>query len=149
MKRDRITAGIIAGFIASLVQQIYAWTAKILGFSNADFADFAGILTLFKNYSGTLASVMEWMTHIAIGILCGVLFAVLFMYVSSRYWIVKGLSYGLVLWAVLLGTGTLFKLPLWDTITPLTSLNMLIGSEIFSIVAAFTMKMLDEKTNLI
>lgn len=149
MKKDRVTAGVIAGFIGSVIQEGYAWLAKFLGFSKIDFADFAGVMTMFRNFNGPLALFIQWMAHIATGIMFGAIFAIVFMYTSSKYWLIKGISYGLVLWVLLMGVGMLFKMPMWTEMTPQTALNMLVGSVIFTVTTAIAMKLLDEKTKLI
>jgi len=149
LKNDRMIAGAISGMLASVIQEIYANTTTVLGFSNRDFGDYAGVLVMSQNYQGLLAHVIQLLAHISVGALFGIIFAALFRYATSNYWWLKGIIYGSVLWVLLTGIGTLFKMPMWINIPPRAALDLYLGSVVFGFSTAYILKYLDEKTELI
>ncbi|MHB9095476.1 MAG: DUF6789 family protein [Eubacteriales bacterium] len=149
MKNDRSVAGAISGAIGAVVQQFYAVVIRYMGISDKHFGDFAGIIVMYKKYEGFVAHIIQWSAHLAVGMLFGIIFAQIFRYMSSRYWWLKGIVYGLILWFLLTGVGTLFKMPMWTIISPRTALTLLIGSLIYGAATAYTLKVLDKRTDLI
>ena len=149
LKNDRMIAGAISGMLASVIQEIYANMTTVLGFSNRDFGDYAGVLVMSQNYQGLLAHVIQLLAHISVGALFGIIFAAVFRYTSSAYWWLKGITYGSILWVLLTGVGTLFKMPMWINIPPRAALDLYLGSVVFGFSTAYILKYLDEKTELI
>lgn len=149
MVNDRTTAGAIAGAVAGIIQQIYGLLADYIGFTDKDFGDFAGTLIMSKDYQGILAHIIQWLAHIGIGMFFGIIFVHLFRYTSSKYWQIKGVVYGFILWVLLTGVGTLFKMPTWENTRPSTALSMFIGSLVYSVSAAYILRYLENKTDLI
>ena len=149
MVNDRTTAGALAGAVAGLIQQIYGSLAHYIGFTEKDFGDFAGTLIMSKAYQGIMSHVIQWLAHIGIGMLFGVIFVQIFKYTSSKYWQIKGIIYGFILWVLLTGIGTLFKMPMWNKTEPTTALSMFIGGLIYSVTMAYILKYLENKTDLI
>lgn len=149
MVNDRTTAGALAGALAGLIQQVYGTLATYTGFSDKDFGDFAGTLIMTRDYQGILGHIIQWLAHIGVGMLFGIIFVQIFRYTSSKYWQIKGVIYGFILWVLLAGVGTLFKMPTWTATKPLTALSMFIGGLIYSVSMAYILKYLENKTDLI
>lgn len=149
MQNDRSVAGAISGSVAALIQEIYGSLVKYVGISDKDFGDFAGVMIMSKNYQGIFAHIVQWIAHIGIGMLFGIIFAQIFKYTSSKYWWLKGLIYGLILWVLLTSIGTLYKMPVWIVTEPKTVLSILAGSLIYSFITAYILKILDKRSDLI
>lgn len=148
IKNDRSVAGAIAGLVAAFVQEMSAYVLKYLGFSNKSFIDYASVLVLFHRANSFMEHVVAWLGHFSVGIILGILFAQIFMITSSKYLFLKGIFYGFVLWFVLLGLGTVFRLPEFTAIPWNVAIGTFIGSIVWSLSVAYTLRIL-EKTTLI
>lgn len=147
--KDRLVAGGLAGIIAGLIQYAYGLITEAIGFSDRSFGQFSEIVLSSRVYTGVLGFVMGLLSHIAVAIMFGVLFAYLIEKSSSRYYLIKGAGYGLVLWFLLSGFGTVAKLPLFEDIPPLPALDILIGSILYGVILGYSLKIIDRKSNLL
>lgn len=145
--KDRLVAGSLAGACGALIQELYAIILKTLGFSDRTFGDLAFILISQKGREEIL--LIEVIANAAIGLFFGTILAYIFMFTSSRYYLLKGIFYGVVLWLLLSGFGVVFDLPKFKGTPPDVSLIMLIGSIIYGTVTAYTLKLLATKTRLL
>ncbi len=149
MKNDRLLTGALAGLIGSVAQNIYGQIAKGLTITDRAFLDFAEVALLNRTYGGFLGIVTGTLSHLVFGILVGVLFAYLLRKTSSNYLYLKGLGMGIAIWFFSLAIGTLFKLPMFTEIPPGPALTMFVGALLWGAVTAFTLKMLERKTDLV
>ncbi|WP_066633538.1 DUF6789 family protein [Desulfolucanica intricata] len=147
--KDRFTAGALAGIAGAVIQDLYSFIIESQGIANRSFSDFGRIMVMLKPYGGTLASIVGFISHITVGILFGILFAYIILKTSDKYYLTKGFIYGLALWFLLLGFGTMWRLPMWTNVPPPTSLAILIGSIIYGLVTAYTLKLLERRTKLL
>jgi len=79
----------------------------------------------------------------------GVLFAYIILLTSHRYYVLKGLGYGAILWFLLMGFGTIFNLAQFQDIPPTPALTTFIGALIYGIVLAYNLKIIDKNTHLL
>jgi len=149
MMKDRLVAGGVAGLIAIIISNIYGLTSKALGFTDRIFIDFAKVLIMFKPYKGSLGFIVGEIAILTIGVLWGVVYAYIIKITSSRYNILKGWGYGLLLWMLLSGFGTIFDLPLFKDIPPHAAINNIIESSIYGLVTAYALSVLDQETKLL
>lgn len=94
---DRMTKGIIAGVIGAIVQNIYAYLAIILGLIKSGYIDVSRSTLFINNYRELYATVVGLVGHFAIDIIGGVIFAYLIKSTSSRYFVLKGISFGIMM----------------------------------------------------
>ncbi len=149
MKKDRLVAGGIAGFIGSLVQNVYGQATKALGITDRAFIDFAETVLVREVYGGVIGLIIGSLAHAAVGILMGVFFSFVIKYTSSRYYLLKGAGFGFVLWFILSGFGTVFDLKNFAHIPASTALSTLGGSLIFGLVTSITLRYLDRNLELL
>ncbi len=149
MKKDRLVAGGIAGFIGSLIQNAYGQITKALGITDRAFIDFAEIVLAREVYGGLIGFIVGTLAHAAVGVLMGVIFSFIIKFTSSRYYLLKGAGFGFILWFLLSGFGTIFNLANFAHIPPNTALSTLGGALIFGLVTAFTLGYLDRRTGLL
>ena len=149
MKNDRLIAGAIAGISASVVQNIYGQVVKGLGITDRAFLDFAEVALLSRTYGGFFGIVAGIISHLAFGMLLGVLFVYLLQITSSNYLFLKGLGFGIGIWFFSLSLGTMFNFPTFTEVPPVAALVMLVGALLWGTVAVFTTKILERKTDLI
>ncbi len=149
MKSDRLVAGGLAGAVAAFVQYVSCTIAKATGITDRTFKDFAAVIVTFKDYPGILGFIVGFIAHLIVGVMLGIIFVYIIMLTSNRYLYIKGLGYGAVCWFLLSGLGTIFKLPMLKDIPPFAALSTLMGSLIYGAVIAYTLKLLEKKTNLL
>ncbi len=147
--KDRLVAGGLAGIIAGLIQYAYGLIVLILGLTDRIFGQFSDIVFGGRVYSGILGIILSILTHLAVTISMGVLFAYIIEKTSSRYYILKSVGYGFVLWFFLSGFGTIFRLPLFVNIPAQPALVILVGAIIYGLALGYTLKMIDKKSNLL
>ncbi len=149
MKKDRLVAGGLAGAIGAFVQSVYGTITKAIGITDRTFYDFAAIIVAFKEYPGVLGFIVGIIAHLIVGVMLGIIFAYIIMLTSNRYLYIKGLVYGAVTWFLLLGFGTIYKMPMFKDIPPTAALSTFVGSLIYGTVTAYTLKLLEKRTNLL
>ncbi len=147
--KDRLVAGGLAGIIGAALQQAYGLIAKAIGITDRAFIDFAEILVLSKIFTGPLAFIVSSIAHLIVGLLLGVIFAYVIKLTSSNYYLLKGLGYGVVWWMLLMGFGTIFRLPVFSPIPPYAALSTLVGAAIYGLATAYTLGLLDKKTKIL
>ncbi len=147
--KDRLVAGGLAGIIGAALQQAYGLTAKAIGITDRAFIDFAEILVLSRIFTGPLAFIVSSIAHLIVGLFLGAIFVYVIKLTSSNYYLLKGLGYGVVWWMLLMGFGTIFRLPVFSPIPPYAALSTLVGAAIYGLVTAYTLGILDKKTKLL
>ncbi len=147
--KDRLVAGGLAGIIAGLIQYAYGLTVKGLGLTDRIFGQFSDVIYTARIYTGVLGFILSVLTHSAVSLVAGVVFAYIIEKTSSRYYMLKGAGYGFILWFFLSGFGTIFRLPLFIDIPQISALTILVGAVIYGLVLAYTLKLIDKKSRLL
>ncbi|PKM38944.1 MAG: hypothetical protein CVV03_12725 [Firmicutes bacterium HGW-Firmicutes-8] len=148
IKNDRSVAGAIAGLVGSIIQEMSTLIIKYLGFSDKSFIDYSSVMVMFHRPNNFMELVVAWTAHFAVGITLGLLFVQVFMITSAKYLFLKGIFYGFVLWFILLGLGTVFRLPEFTSLPWNVAMTTFIGSLVWSLSVAYILRIL-EKTTLI
>ena len=149
MKEDRLIAGAVAGTVAILIQTIYALTIKSLGLTDRIYIDFAKVIIISENRPGLSAFFIGLIAQLVIGGMFGVVFAFIEKFTSSRYYVLKGIFFGAILWFLLTGFGTMWRLPVFHEMPTNAAYSTLIGALLYGIALAYTMKLLEKYTNLL
>lgn len=140
----RITPGIPAGVIGSIVLGFYGITMKALGLTELIYLDFAKVIIMSKPYSGIAAAIVGWAAHLMTGALLGMLLCFFISVTSSRFWIIKGWGAGVFTWLFLLSLGTFFKMPIFVTVHPKSALALLIGGSFWGLTAVYVLKIITD-----
>lgn len=146
---DRVVAGGLAGLIASIVHEGYAMLMKALNYSDRCYGDLAFNLVTRTSNEGIASLLVGLFSNMAIGMFFGIIFAYVIKYSSSKYLLIKGFSYGWILWMFLSGFGASSGLPRFDSIPPNVSLVTLVGSILYGVVMAYLLGILEKKTKLV
>ena len=151
MKKDRSVAGGIAGFIASVICDIVGIMYKSLGWTDRTFNDYATIILTYQVYSkeGVFGLIISIISHSAVCIIFGVIFAYIIMFTSSNYLYVKGLGYSLVIWLLLNSFGTILNLPLFRNMPLNAAYATLSTALIYGLVISLTLKIIERKMHLL
>lgn len=147
MQQDRTTRGIIAGTAGVLVQNIYTYILKIFGITNIVYLDVSKAVLFGNKFNGILADIAALLGHVVIDSLLGVVLAFYIQATSSRYFILKGVIFGLGVWVFIKVIGTnILRLPLFINENPATYLVFFVGAIFFGLAASLTLKALGTKT---
>ena len=151
MKKDRFVAGGIAGFIASVICDIVGIIYKSFGWTDRTFNDYATITLTYQVYSkeGVFGLIISIISHSAVCIIFGVIFAYIIMFTSSNYLYIKGLGYSLVIWLLLNSFGTILNLPLFRNMPLNAAYATLSTALIYGLVISLTLKIIERKMHLL
>jgi len=111
--------------------------------------DYSEVLITNNVTPGILGFIVGFLSNIGVGIFYGILFAYIIRFTSNRYYLMKGIVYGFILWILLTGFGTIFNLDQFGNMTPDAALVTLVGALFYGIVTGYTMKTLEDKTKLL
>lgn len=145
---DKYISGAAAGVIGASLQVLYGYIVKTLEFSDRGFHDYGKVFIMFSSHQGIFADLIGIISHIGNGMIFGIAFAYLISWTSPRLYLLKGLIYGIMLWHLFLGIGTLFKIPMFHKVPPTTAFATLIGSIIYGVTAAYILKYIETRTRL-
>lgn len=134
---ERALLGGISGIMASMVCALYEVIVEHLGVTDRGFLDFNTVLIAHKVYAGALGFTISLLAQAAVGVIFGTIFSYTLIFVSSKYYLLKGLGYGFILWLLLSGFGTIFKLPLFEDMPPMVSLVNLGDSLLYGSMNAY------------
>ena len=151
MKKDRFVAGGIAGFVASIICDIVGVIYKSLGWTDRTFNDYATVVLTYQIYSkeGIFGLILSIITHAAVCMIFGVIFAYIIMFTSSNYLYIKGLGYSLVIWLLLNTFGTILNLPLFRNMPLIAAYSTLSTALIYGFIISLTLKLIDKKMHLL
>ncbi len=85
--------------------------AKLLGLTDRTFYDFGMSLIEFHPKKHVLDYLVGLVAHLTVSGIHGIAFACIIYFTSSRYFKLKGILFGFIVWFINLGVGTLFKVP--------------------------------------
>lgn len=145
MINDRMTRGIIAGVVSAVVQDVYTFAARTVGFTKIDYEDFAEALIFSRLLPGFFPSFFGLIGHLAWNTFLGVVFVYLIKFTSSRYYVLKGLTVGVFTWWFVKVFFSIVRIP--GIVSP-SSKEVgvyLIGSLLFGLSVAYTLKLLDTR----
>ncbi len=141
---DRLTPGALAGLIGAFIQIILGLLIKGFRISPYVFTDYGEVLILGKQYIGSLAFFIGAVCHLLLGSVFGILFSFVIKYTTKRFYLFKGLGIGLTVWTIASGSGTYFKMPVFKELHPLQATVILIGSAIYGLTMAYSLKLLTD-----
>lgn len=145
--KDRFTIGLVSGLFAGIAMTllnyifIYTSPAKTL------YADFVGIMLLGSKPSSFGEITIATISHIFLGGILGVIFSFLLIYISTHNLIIKGISYGTVVFLFLFSLGVIFKIPYLAKTSIITVISKGVGSALYGLVLAYTILFLNKDTN--
>jgi len=149
LKNDRFTAGAISGIIGAIAQEIYGYIAKASGLTNIAFIDFAEAIIFnaqLKNFIGIIAGIIS---HLVFGAMLGVLFAYIIYKTSNNYYYFKALGYAAGIWFWSLAFGTMYKINVFNDIQAVPAISVFIGAQVYGLVLAICLKILENKSNMV
>ena len=139
---DRFSPGAFAGLIGDVILEIYFTILKFLKVINLTYCEYGKILIMGQPNKGTLAFVVGMAFEFLIGGFLGVILSYMIKYTTKKLYLFKAIFIAIGSWLFFLSPGTFYRLPLFDRISPQNSVLMLIGSLLWGIVSAISLKIL-------
>lgn len=143
MIKDRLVTGAAAGIAGALAQNAYAYIARFLGWRGPVYEDYGQILLFYRIHKGVLPTVLGLLGHFVWDIIIAILFAYLIRQTSSRYYLLKGTLYGMIVWFFIKAGSTLFKIPVIINVMPGTVAFFFAGSVIYGLAITLCLRWLD------
>ena len=141
---DRLTPGVVAGITGGIIQIIYGSTLKALKITPYNFTDFARILILGKPFKGPMAFIVGVVCHLLLASIFGIVLSYVTKYTTKRFYLLKGWGVGLSAWTFAGGSGTFFKMPIFNNLPPWPAIVILVGSSIYGLTTALTLKLVTD-----
>lgn len=117
MLKDRVIAGAIIGLLANAVKLSVNFTGYLLNFTPVVFWQLVAAQFLAReDLFNPMAYVVGAAADLAMTALLGALFVFTIRYIGDEYLYLKGLGFGLIVWAVLFGS--LFAARIQEKIPP-------------------------------
>lgn len=142
--KDRFVNGLLTGAIAGIVLNILNLAAYYLHWSSIRYLDWAGILIFGRKPVLLSEEIFAQLVQLAFSAFIGVLFAYLYLKFTSKYYLIKGVFLGLIIWFFIYAAGIALKLPYLSVIPFKTALSNCLGAIVYGLVAAETLRRLDK-----
>ncbi len=141
--RDEFIKGISAGSIGALGLYFFVQTFYWLGLIKYGQSTLAGEV-VFDWQPSLFMNVVSFVENLVLGAFFGIILAFLFSrWLTSHYYLLKGVLYGFALWVLNLGiVDGLFKYPTDLSKQPLNLLIFFFGYTIYGVIAAYLLKRL-------
>lgn len=145
---DRFYRGLIAGMVGGVLMNLWDLISyHLFHFSKLRYLDWAGMIMYGELPKSNLAVIFALISHLIwVGFL-GVVFAFLIPSITSRKYLIKGLTYGFLTGFIIYAAGIAFKMPVISHRTPETAISQFIGGTIWGLTLAYTLRWLDTKKN--
>ena len=93
--------GAFSGILAGLVSGLLGIVLTGLGITKANFPTI--LATVIRPSDTTTTLALGWLAHLALAGLVGTVFVYLFRWSNQKFALIKGLAFGVILWALGLG----------------------------------------------
>lgn len=141
--KDRFVNGLLSGTVAGIIINLLNFAAYYLHWSTIRYLDWAGILIFGRKPVFLGEELFAQLVQLTFSAFVGVVFAYLYFEVTSRYYLLKGVFFGVTSWFFIYTAGIALKLPHLTVIPFKTSLSNFVGAIVFGLVAAETLRRLN------
>jgi hypothetical protein len=148
IKSDRYTIGFIVGTIAGLIADSISFLlTHVLKFGKVGYEDFAAVLIYGSKASTVPESIFAHLVQLFFSALVGVLFAFWIQRVTDRFFVFKGICFGLFVWFFAFSIAQLYKLQFLNQIDLVTVLQNYIAAIIYGLVLGFALRFFEQQPN--
>lgn len=140
------------GFISGLAGGLTAAATNLLlilffKFGNVMFGDFAGVLVFGHLPKSFLENAMAYLAYFGFAGTLGVIFAYLIPILSSKYFLFKGIHFGIGVWFFSYAITLLFKVPELMDISLKSAVTNFLASFVYGLVMAVVLRWLRARDN--
>jgi len=141
---DRFYRGFVAGVVGGLAMNVWSlFSYYILNFSEQRFLDWASMIIYGSLPTSTFQIVYAQIIQLLWVGLLGIIFALLIPAITSRFYLGKGVIYGLMSGFIIYAITTLFRTPNLVIFSTTTVLSNHIGGIIWGLTMAYVLRRLD------
>jgi len=141
---DRFYRGFVAGVVGGLAMNVWSlFSYYILNFSERRFLDWASMIIYGSLPTSTFQIVYAQIIQLLWVGLLGIIFALLIPAITSRFYLGKGVIYGLMSGFIIYAITTLFRIPNLVIFSTTTVLSNHIGGIIWGLTMAYVLRLLD------
>lgn len=140
---DPIMHGSLAGLSGGILETIYGVIVKSMQLTGKTFVDYGAVLVL-----GQLKPEGFWIGTIAhlINATCwGIAFSFIMKFGRKKYYVVKGIGFGMFIWLLFTGLATYYHMPEFKVIENNDAFALLGGGSIYGLIMSLVYKYLDQK----
>ncbi|MCW3489902.1 DUF6789 family protein [Dethiobacter alkaliphilus] len=143
---DRFVNGFLAGLIGGVVMTVLNLISfYVLGLAQILYLDWASVLIFGYRFATTLEAVIGQIGQLFFAGVVGVLFAYLLAATTSRYYLIKGWVYGLVVWFGSYAITLLYDITPLNPIKPDTVISNMVTASVYGLVLAWSLKKLTDR----
>lgn len=146
--KDRFVNGLIGGTIAGVAMNMVNYAAFWLKIISIRYLDWAGILMYGVKPATLREMIFAQVVQLLFSAFVGSVFAYWYYGVSSRYYLTKGLIFGVISWFFMYAAAIIARLPYLTVISFETSLTNFAGSVVYGLVIAETLRHLDHRARV-
>jgi len=143
--KDRFTLGLVSGVIAAIGMTLLNFIFIFTTSANNLFADFVGIMLFGSKPNSLGETIIALIAHIFLGGILGVVFVYLLLFINEKNLIIKGISYGTLIFFSLFSLGVIYEISGLDHSVARTVLTKGIGSAFYGFVLAYILLLLRVK----
>ena len=140
---DPIMHGTIAGLVGGIALTFYGLFMKFLHLTDRIFIDYGEIIIL--GHQSGYFPVVGVIAHLIHTSLWGVIFSFIMKFGRKKYYVLKGIGLGMVIWLFSLGIATMYKILLFDVIESKVALVLLSGASFYGLIMSLVYRYLDQK----
>ncbi|PKM82521.1 MAG: hypothetical protein CVU89_03170 [Firmicutes bacterium HGW-Firmicutes-14] len=145
---DRLTRGFFAGIIAGIIQDTIDYISHSFGLTKLKYLDWVGIMIYGSKPNTLMETILALGGEIFFSGIIGIVFAYLLLKINSDNLLLKAWLYGVAIWFGTYGVMTLFKVRGLIAIDVTTALVDVFTSSIFGLVLGYTLRWLDQKSQV-
>lgn len=110
--KDRFMNGVVAGILAGVVSALTDYlVVNGLRIGSVRFVDFAGVFIYGERPHGLHEVIFAQIGALLFHGLLGAIFSYLLVHITSKYYLIKSILYGLLIWFAIYAIVTLFRVP--------------------------------------
>lgn len=134
---DRFMNGLISGSLAGIVSSfLNLFIINILHFGTLRYIDFAGILIYGRRPQGLAEDLFAFVGMVSFNSLLGIILSFLIPHISSKYFYIKAVTFGIMSWYSIYALSFLYQLPLLKRISLESSITNFTSAATWGIVYA-------------
>ncbi|MTI85893.1 MAG: hypothetical protein FH756_18855 [Firmicutes bacterium] len=146
---DRFFRGFVAGVVGGVIMNIWSVVSvNLLHLSKFHYLDWAAVMTFGYPSGNILESLMSLATHLVWTGFLGIVAAYFLSLTTSKQYLLKGILIGFTLFFIINALPVLFHTPYLHNTTFGTSVSNAIGSIVWGLGVAWTLRYLDTTSNV-
>lgn len=139
-----LVSGLIGGVAAAATNLLLILVFK---FGEVMFSDFAGVLVFGHLPKSFGENALAYLAYLGFAGILGVIFAYLIPILSFKYFLLKGIQFGIGVWFASYAITLLFKVPELSTISLESAVTNFLASFVYGLLMAIVLRWLINRTS--